>query len=219
MSHFVVLVTGEDYEAALAPYNENDEYYQTDVEYEGTDDECCYNPDGKWDWYEKGGRWSGMLLHKNGERVDQLRKKDLDLEGMERKAVENARLLFDAYASIFAGKEIPKRSSARSHAEYESHPLVQAIRDQEQAYIAMGAPYRLPWLCMHTNFYGGDREAMTKHAGYEILTPYATLHEDEWLEGGGSWFSPSSLGWGKTVRSLIESLAPDTLITVVDCHQ
>lgn len=219
MSHFVVLVTGEDYEEALAPYNENDEYYQTDVEYEGTDDEYRYNPDGKWDWYEVGGRWAGMLLHKNGEWVDQLRKKDLDLEGMEHKAVTDALLLFDAYASVFAGKEIPKRDGAHFRDAYESHPLVQAIRDQERAYIAMGAPYRLPWMCLHVSFCGGDREAMAKRAKHDALAPYATLHADEWLEGGGGWFSPNALGWGQEVRNLIESFTPDTLITVVDCHQ
>jgi hypothetical protein len=40
------------------------------------------NPNKKWDWYVLGGRWSGMLINKNGEHSDQEIKKDIDLEKM-----------------------------------------------------------------------------------------------------------------------------------------
>lgn len=41
------------------------------------------NPNAKWDWYEVGGRWSGMLLTKNGEYWDSAKLKDIDWEKMK----------------------------------------------------------------------------------------------------------------------------------------
>lgn len=37
------------------------------------------NKDAKWDWYEIGGRWSGMLKKLDGTRCDECEVKDLDL--------------------------------------------------------------------------------------------------------------------------------------------
>lgn len=45
------------------------------------------NPNSKWDWYQIGGRWNGMLLTKDGERVDSAKIKDIDFETM-RKSLE-----------------------------------------------------------------------------------------------------------------------------------
>lgn len=67
------------------------------------------NPQTKWDWYQIGGRWSGMLLLKPGakgkygqrswtnegkaddmDRCDQARKGDIDLDGMRDEAGSKA---------------------------------------------------------------------------------------------------------------------------------
>src|SRR5690606_6757529 len=37
-----------------------------------------YNPQSKWDWYQIGGRWSGLLILLDGSTVDQARKGDID---------------------------------------------------------------------------------------------------------------------------------------------
>ena len=121
MSHFTLLVIGEDIEGKLAPYDENLEVTpyigttkgdlveerkemieeaknppkDTSIDYsvykegmslaefckayhdEEVDEEgnllTTYNPESKWDWYEIGGRWKGMLMEKSGEKRDQLR--------------------------------------------------------------------------------------------------------------------------------------------------
>lgn len=67
MSHFSMIVTGEDVNAAMAPFDEN-----ADVPEE----------DRKWDWWCVGGRWSEWLLHVDGRRVDSLLRSELDMEGM-----------------------------------------------------------------------------------------------------------------------------------------
>lgn len=77
MSHFLVLVFGDDYNKQLAPYSEEIEVdpYQETCYCVGTpmqgDPSCgcrggqlltsTYNPKSKWDWYSIGGRWLGFL--------------------------------------------------------------------------------------------------------------------------------------------------------------
>jgi hypothetical protein len=44
-----------------------------------------HNPNAKWDWYEVGGRWQGLLILKgSGVLSDSLTKKDIDFEEMKR---------------------------------------------------------------------------------------------------------------------------------------
>lgn len=89
MSHFCVLVIGDNIEEQLAPYQENnmgdcpkeylkwkdcvnDKWFDTKEEAlksNGGDKEEIYqeNPNAKWDWYVIGGRWSGFFpLAKDG---------------------------------------------------------------------------------------------------------------------------------------------------------
>lgn len=49
------------------------------------------NPNAKWDWWVVGGRWSGLLLTKNGEWVDSAKIKDIDWEGMKKSAISKAK--------------------------------------------------------------------------------------------------------------------------------
>lgn len=88
MSHFSVLVIGNEVEKQLAPFQENnmddcpeqylkwsgkDGYYDTKEEAIASygaeaDEDDIYqeNPNRKWDWYEIGGRWTGFLKLKDG---------------------------------------------------------------------------------------------------------------------------------------------------------
>lgn len=189
MSHYTVLVIGEEPEELLAPYDENikvEEYeveevsdeekmrfleyyaekesvkntkkgqshvninislddfpkmyrkYGTDwngnrwrVNFEGVWKEySTYNPDSKWDWYQLGGRWAGMLLIKDdplrctrykdkhpnfswgwseddkadvlesGLWVDQARKEDVDWEGMAKHHILKANERYDEYEKL-----------------------------------------------------------------------------------------------------------------------
>ena len=56
----VIHEDGTDVADALAPFDEN-----LDVKYD-EEEEYWYNPDGKWDWYQVGGRWCGAIKLKNG---------------------------------------------------------------------------------------------------------------------------------------------------------
>jgi hypothetical protein len=145
MTHFTVLVIGEDIEGALAPYDENLEvtpYIHTTKEEleierkemieeaknppEGTSIDysvykdgmslvefvrqyheqeldkdgnmlTTYNPSSKWDWYEIGGRWKGMLLGKTGIKTDQARLNQLHPDQKTHNIYNN---IFYTYAVI-----------------------------------------------------------------------------------------------------------------------
>lgn len=86
MSHFTVLVIGENPEDQLAPFQENNmgdcpkeflkwidsdgHYHDTKEEAiknsEAEDDVWQENPNKKWDWYSLGGRWTGFFKLKEG---------------------------------------------------------------------------------------------------------------------------------------------------------
>jgi hypothetical protein len=135
MSHFSVMVVGEDIDQVLAPFDENlkvtpyrkymdresiqrmaknydlikekDELFP-ESRYkellphmedwdrkEGFLDEegklytfSTYNPKSKWDWYEAGGRWAGLLLSKSGEEVFSCKKKDIAYREGEKQRVQ-----------------------------------------------------------------------------------------------------------------------------------
>lgn len=55
----VIHEDGTDVADALAPFDENLEIEQDEEGY-------LYNPDGKWDWYQVGGRWAGAIKLKDG---------------------------------------------------------------------------------------------------------------------------------------------------------
>lgn len=47
-----------------------------------------YNPDSKWDWYEVGGRWSKMLIGKDGKPYDSLPVNQIDFDAMRTMQLE-----------------------------------------------------------------------------------------------------------------------------------
>lgn len=76
--HFCVGVIhrdGTDIDDIMRPYDESLEI-QKIVEEDGY--EYWTNPNAKWDWFEVGGRWSGRLRLKNGERADSALLCDID---------------------------------------------------------------------------------------------------------------------------------------------
>ena len=93
MSHFSVAVfsrRGDDVEFMLEPFCENVEPGSDFAEF--VEDEECdideitgekgywHNPVAKWDWYSIGGRFSGLLVTKDGELVDQARVRECAFE-------------------------------------------------------------------------------------------------------------------------------------------
>lgn len=68
-------------ESNMAEYLERAEELEFDTSEHDNDGNLYYlgNKNAKWDWYEIGGRWSGMLKKLDGTRCDECEVKDLDL--------------------------------------------------------------------------------------------------------------------------------------------
>lgn len=76
--HYCVLVIHPDSVSVddfLAPYDENLAVCRSEEDGE----DYWYNPKGKWDWYEIGGRWEGSLKLGDGKKVDSALLRDVDI--------------------------------------------------------------------------------------------------------------------------------------------
>ena len=213
-----------------------------------------YNPDGKWDWYVVGGRWSGFLPLKVGagaiafprntypmdgaplpeQRADSALKGDIDWEGARFVAAQRANDAFNTWVQLLAehGKpqlewnsEIANRLSAEGKLEeyreqYRSDPWVIAAREAfpSDQYGWMYDP--------REEFEGHTMLSYVEQERISALSCYATITRDEgWIAPGDmGWFGMSSetrndrYAYAKKVYDIIENLADDTPITIVDCH-
>ena len=206
MSHFALMVIGENHEEQLAPYSEHIEtaprvegdvsdeeiqrmiYFYKDPKNGGheysTFDELyekhgnswnentwekrngrwvkitTYNPDSKWDWYEVGGRWTGLLKLKQGV------------------------------------KPIAESNFSSEWSEEEENKVL----SENRADIARK----------------GDIENISE------IVCFALLKNGKWYERGqmgwGAIVSNENLEWSTKFKKLVAELPDDTLITIVDCH-
>ena len=303
MSHFVVLVIGDDVDLQLAPFNEqpeagdphvklifNDrtdefrkEYDEESVEIikrpDGswvfahdapgvpvsvkfselypTFEEFCNrwrgaqpneqgrygyssNPNAKWDWYQIGGRWSGYfkalpgVIGKVGESgvfgnkarpgmYDQLRRGDIDFDGMRADAAAEANKHYDAYEAAVAGLKVPK-CWTEFRTAYENTDDAREAYNTTPYITALRAASILPWFEDPVAFYGIGREKFVERASNSTFVPFAVLKDGEWFaKGEMGWFGISSDDvdpetWSDRVWELLRDLPEDTLITAVDCH-
>lgn len=204
MSHFTVLVIGNDYEKQLAPYEEAN----------GIPDERQ-----KWDWYSVGGRWMGYFKLKKGKRgkigepgafknspkpgwVDQARKKDIDFEAM----IIDARKEADATYTR-AGETIAAYQRART-------------KDAKKG--PAGDLY-----FRYAMDIGKDGEVPTRDeyvAKNTTISTFAVLKDGKWYERAEmGWFGSTRndkepKDWEQEFRKLLMSVDDETLLTLVDCH-
>ena len=194
--HFAILVIGEDYEAALAPFNSQD----------------GDNEQGRWDWYVLGGRYMGRLLVKQGALaavgvpgtgnndarypggVDQARFGDIDWAALR----AAARVQAEGWLATYLDPE--KRRdlwlTPRQEAEIEADP--------EKWVNSQSAPLTCFGVVKDGKWYDRYRR------------------EGEYTEEGGwpnNYFADKSdEEWQAEVGALLADLQPETLISIVDCH-
>jgi hypothetical protein len=163
------------------------------------------NPKAKWDWYQLGGRWRGMLKLKEGATgatgasgglhnaqakegwCDSAMIKDIDFDGIAEEYRIGAEKSWAEY--LQKKKEEPENKIL----EY-----LYSVRenDTKETYINR-----------QTNF-----------------STFAILKDKVWYEKGemGWWAvvhdEKDDKDWDSEFRNLLDSLEPDTLISVYDCH-
>jgi hypothetical protein len=223
--HFTVMVTGEDVDEQLAPFEEGED-------------------GGEWDWYQIGGRWHRSLKLLPGREgaigspswghadeefrdgwVDSARKCDIDWQGMRDDAEQKAReewykvreitggrtwIAYDVIVAPLEGLLTTDpdrywRDLTLARKTYNDQPAITALHE---------AKYRI----FNDNL-TLDVDDYVQLARESTGAPHATLHNGEWLSDQ-SW-SPSpeqQREWDAKFWALIDSLSDDTLLTLVDCH-
>lgn len=108
--------------------------YMTNQGYEYNEETKEYgyweNPNAQWDWYEVGGRWSGILLNKKGNRVDECKLKDIDWTTMYEKSKKEAEERWDSAPEgihrFFAGihKDDTRESYVKRQSEFSTYAVI-----------------------------------------------------------------------------------------------
>ncbi|MEH4985915.1 hypothetical protein ACOY5P_03465 [Enterobacter asburiae] len=181
------------------------------------------NPNKKWDWYVPGGRWSGFFLHKDGSRVDTIKKSDIDLAGMLAEKAISAKRNYEEFAAAVAGHEFPLTwKSVReinpdieeARKIYHAQPAIKALKDTS---------VDLLFGCTVEHF-GPDEQAFITRQANSTLSTYAIVHENTWIaKGEMGWFGMSNDDvtqeqWNEKVSELIGNLPDDAVLSVYDCH-
>jgi hypothetical protein len=274
MSHFTVLVVGDDYEKALEPFQENNmgdcpkellkwygynknhdrKFFDTKAEaqaYASNKKEVYQeNPNAKWDWYSLGGRWSGFFKLKPGATgetgrpgvfgnqaesgsVDQCRVKDIDIAGMRDEAGKKAAEQFDQLKRLMGGS-IPKiKKSWKAHIDegfnettrdryWSQAALVKLNQVRKSEGLSKADRDFLTWVDLEK--YQMPRETYIERARNGAIGTFALLKDGQWYERGemGWWGAVGNekdeSRWQEEFSKLFDTLDPDTIVSVVDCH-
>jgi hypothetical protein len=163
------------------------------------------------------------------DRADQCLKGDIDIDGMRDEAGEKAASRYDLFLKVTAGlppsiswdavREKHRTGSgendidyAASREEYNSQPMVEALRANEET------------IWFEVDEFLCTREAFVDRARRDALATFAVVKDSKWYERGsmGWWGCVSDEKdrdeWLKQFSDLIDSLPDNTLLTVVDCH-
>lgn len=91
---------------------------------------CWENPNAKWDWYEIGGRWSNMILRKNGRKSNYARLKDIDWDEMANRSRKKAEEIWDSNPQgierYFSGikKDDTKETYIKRETEFQTYAVI-----------------------------------------------------------------------------------------------
>lgn len=159
-----------------------------------------YNPDSKWDWYQTGGRWGGLLRLKPEARAD----------------YGDAETVDEAYVCDIDFSPDPD--------EYESAIRFWDVvvggeqkREGEDFFTIYSPEYYKEYYGSRENY----AKAMADFTTFAVVTP-----DGEWHEPGRmGWFGCSSAtpdstkAWNNRYREqFIDAADPEWVLTVVDCH-
>lgn len=195
------------------------------------------NPDGRWDWYVVGGRWSDRLLLKDGTRADSARVGDLDLDGMREEARSRAIRKLAVYRdAVEAHGPVPDMSffderkfdQERTRAFWD-HLTLQAMKTDEVFVAADGSTRTIKyqtfdlddllWIAKSPRGWV-EAEGVAAIVGHDVLT-----HEGMWMGKYADWRLDSraerlnlAIGFYEAAGAYLSNLDEDMVVTSVDYH-
>lgn len=185
------------------------------------------NPNGKWDWWEVGGRWNGFLWLTNGQRADSAEKGDVDTAAMEQHVADEARKRWAVFSKAVAGTPpaVPWKhfmhqvgeqliSWDEARAQYGEQPRVKALRVREVQDV-------LGWRASADDFPTTEAEYVAAAVASAFST-FAVVKDGVWAARGemGWWacVSDEQNGWPQQFRRIWDSIPATERVTIVDCH-
>lgn len=197
------------------------------------------NPNAKWDWYSLGGRWTGYFkpkasavgkLGRSGAFdnkptegwVDSINLCDIDIAGMKEISVKKANDTYDKIEQILQGRTYPSWTAIRekhgeninaAREEFNSNEVVKDF-NKSQFHI---------WGDFYEE-YGTSRENYIEKCKNQTMVPYAVVKDGKWYQKGemGWWgISNDEMSqdeWSKKFWEMINSLDPETELSLLDCH-
>lgn len=189
-----------DWQRGFLNARTDQEFYYAERDEDGHFDEdgnklSTYNPKSKWDWWVVGGRWSGNLTTKNGERVNGGLVKDLNL-GIDKEEYDRSLRWYEVVVEGAPLKEGENKEAFFSF--YNTNYLRECYKTKENYAKFHALPiYRA------------------------VVTPDGEWHE----KGEMGWFGMSSetaeesLDWDlHFMERFIDNLDDNMELVVVDCH-
>lgn len=202
------------------------------------------NPHKKWDWWQLGGRWSGLLRVKEGAlalsgrpglfgarssdhplSADQALVRDIDFETLRAEARAEAYELWDSVQAIVSRhppfedwETLRDRSGGKLDAARDifwAQPAVAALRDAFKD--SWGLDIELQAARM-------DRAAYAQMRADGAFVTFAVVKDGRWYERGemGWWGcvtdEKDEASWTREFAKLIDGLPGDACLSVVDCH-
>jgi len=170
-----------------------------------------YNPDSKWDWYAVGGRWAGFFKGKPGAE-GKFEGQAYYIDEAEKKA--DKALKDSGHFDVIKVKDIDweamKQEQIKARGEYWD-------KQQEEPVEKRWAwrNNRDELLLMSRSQYANDISA---------ISTFGVLHDGTWYERGsmGWWAIVSDEKpeeeWDAEWQKLVDSLDPESEVTLVDCH-
>jgi hypothetical protein len=177
-----------------------------------------YNPDSKWDWYQIGGRWAGLLTvkkgtpHENGEKSWTWDEKNPYESTGDIIKCDSARIK----DLVFLDKE---KDAQRARRFWELHVEGAEPQNDEERDMLKWAWYKKEY---YIETYK-DKETYVRCES--AFSTYAAITKDgKWhAKGKMGWFGMSSdedvIAWHDGYQKLIfDDAEEDDYITIVDCH-
>lgn len=166
-----------------------------------------YNKKSKWDWYEIGGRWSGLLVLKNGKRADKAKIKDVYFHGYSEKPECG-----DPVATI--------RDTQHPILKYIDNATAELSKEWDD--VINGKSFYKP------EYYLEKYKTKEDYIEQSLLfSTYAVITPD------GEWHAAGEMGWfgcssetaeegnnfvNQYYDAFIKNANPEHYIIIVDCH-
>lgn len=198
------------------------------------------NPNGKWDWYQIGGRWSGFFKLKNGclgkvgqsgsfknepraGWADSARIKDIDFEYMREDVRQEANKQYDELEKVLQGRSLVSWKEMIKDCKDDELEAASIVYNEMQVIKDLKAANIDPW-GDYVEEFKNSRAEYVKSCVDSVGVTFGFVLESKWFEKGQmggfgmSYNEQDQDTWNEAYWKMVGSLDPDTLMTVVDCH-